>query len=240
MAFAKGLDYYNAIRYHYGHCQNCSTCASMYIRNRKSVPSLVDDFSSVLTCSEHNVFIVPRPTPEKSLASKPKILSDKVQMITDTTLLHGMALYHTERELDLDEHIDNQIRLLIEAYRILITGRFRESEMLVLVQKEELVLYMELTHPIEQAVTKKGDKITHPHVWIRTMLRTYGSPHTLIHFPTGYTESRFIYETVEDASVVLEDNPTCKVYVKYYIDMHTYKIKRCEIDVDHPNKSMII
>lgn len=233
-SFNRGLDHYTSTKHH-GRCHMCATCASLYIRNRHKSHSLRDDVTSVIECTEHGVFTTPRPYSDEAMSKKSKVLVDKLTAVFNTTLLYGAALYHTERELNLEQHTDTQIRLLTEAYSILCRGQFQDSDKISIAHENELILYMELTHPIEKAVTSNGQKITHPHVWIRTCLKPYGPPNTTIMFPlSGISESDFIAMTVDDGTVLLEENPSSKVYVKYYLNAHTYAVKRCEIDVDYP------
>lgn len=230
--FNKGLVHYTSHKHH-GKCHMCATCASLYIRKRHNSHSLRDDPDSVIECTENGVFLTPRPYSDEAMSRKNKVLAEKLSRVVNTTLLYGAALYHTERELDLSRHMDTQIQLLTEAYSILTRGIFRISEKLSSVQKEELILYIELTHPVEKAATSDGHKITHPHVWIRTNLKSYGPPYTTIpYLMDDSSVVNFISETVKRGTSVLESRPSSKVYAKYYLDSNTYQIKRCEIDIE--------
>jgi hypothetical protein len=196
----------------------------------------------VINCTSETIINVPGTFFKPRSVEIHKKVQDKLSHIASTTLLQATALYHTEREIDLGRHIESQINLLLDTYNSLIRPEFQEMircpKKMSLVLKNELIMYSELTHPYEKAMTSNGKKITHPHAWVRANLKEFGDPHTVIHFPSsGVTPSQFITMTVIDGTDILEENLNTKVYVKYFIDASNYSIKRCEIDVEEPKKT---
>lgn len=221
--FDKGLDYFKSHKHQLGKCHMCATCSSLYIRNNAA---------SIIECTENGLFINPRPYIGKTEQINQGIF-DKINKVENSSLLYGSALYHTERELDLTSHMATQIQLLIEAYSILNKGSLQKYIEISAIQNNELVLYIELTHPVEKAIASDGEKITHPHVWIKTNMKLYGPPHSTIPIPTKeFSVPDFIRETVKIGTSVIEKNPSTKVYVKYYLDASSYRFKKCEIDVE--------
>lgn len=227
---------------HRGNCLRCSTCAYLFIENRISgAHSLVSDPTGIIRLTDKTIFTVTRPHSERKMSQMKKAIASKCAHIERSTLLQGTSLYHTERELDLDAHVESQTNLMVDTYNTLIDPDFqihiRHSEKMELVINDELIMYSELTHPIERALSNGDNKITHPHSWVRANMAIFGNPHTLIHFPeTGMTESQFIAMTVNDGTDILGENPESKVYVKYFLDVKTFLIKRCEIDVEPPRR----
>lgn len=240
--FLKGSYYYFSHKNH-GKCGKCSTCAYLYIKKRSSgAHSMIDDPSGVIRCTDETILNIPGTFFKPSSVQTSKELTDKLTHVSGTTLLQGTALYHTEREIDLDNHVESQTCLLLDTYTTLINPNFQDrircEKKLSLVKNNELIMYSELTHPYEKALISRGNKITHPHSWVRANLQKFGEPHTVIHFPSeGLTPSQFITMTVLDGTNILEENLNTKVYIKYFLDASDYSIKRCEIDVENPDKT---
>lgn len=211
------------------HCKMCSTCACLYISN-PIVPGkyFLDNPGKVVKHTKKGVYTIPQIPLEDSLNIK---VFQKLQEKVKYTLLYGASLTHSEKDLDPEFHLENQVSLLQEAYGILYDNLCDDVGKLFHTEKEEVVLYLEISNPVENAINSDGNKITHPHVWIKTYMKKYGKAFMTIPMDQSDADS-FIRKTTEIASGVYAKNGKKKVYVKYYIDENTYKIKRCEIDIE--------
>lgn len=200
----------------------CSICAHMYVVNRKSRndkpnPSYVD--SKRIHVIDHTF-----------TALYIKILRrDMLEEKLSNCLCYGSALYHTERSLNKDDHLDTQRNLLHESLDILEQKKLDTGDL------KEVIIYIKINNSPERAVTyKKGErKVKHPHVWIMRSLPDYGGLYHTDHPERDECQREFMNNQLIFADHLQGLDLKKKVYLKFYINVEkTPRVTRCEIDIE--------
>lgn len=208
----------------------CSTCSYLYLFSKERTTFFIDP-GKIIGFTKNGVFTEPKKISHHVLSKDNTKVIEKMNRIIQTTLLYGMSFTHTETVLNAAQHLENQINLLIDSYTLFLKKKIFNAEKMKLVANNQIILYLEISNPIEKAETTKGFKITHPHAWIRTWLPYYGPCLHVNYYDGSVTWNEFITENTTKAFNIHLDNLDKKAYIRFYIDLITKNINRCEIDV---------